>query len=185
MTVALGGGFRVRTWNPWSRGVAALVVALLLAFVGVRIVGPRDEEAGMVGGLGLTVSATGDPVLVFAVCRGTVDRVQISGPNRGSVPNEVLARYQSSAGVGQGTRLKITAPSAPWTTDRALTREALAAQKLVIAIAHSDKAALRQVSFADSDVASLEPGEVLQGSGQFARRAPLVDFLAGACAGVS
>lgn len=182
LTVALSGGFQVRHWGPRSWTAAAVIAALAAGFVAVRIVQPRDEEAGMIGRLGVSVSETGDPVLVFAICRGTVDRVQISGPNRGSVPNEVLAQYRASAAIGNGDQLDLGEPSVPWTTDRPLSRDAISAQTLVIASASSDKAALRQVSFSSSDVASLQPGQVLGGSGDFAQRRSLPDFLAAGCA---
>ena len=184
VTVAVGGGFRLRTWTRWSWAAAAMVVVLFTAFAIVRIVEPRDEDAGTVGSLGVTVSETGDPTLVFAVCRGTIDRVQIFGPNRGSVPNEVLAQYDSSAAVGNGAVLDLGEPPVAWTTDQPLDRDGVAAQTLVIATARGDKAVLRQVSFSSADLTSLEPGQVLGGSGPFAQRRPRADFLAASCASV-
>lgn len=181
VTIAIGGGFRIRAWRWWSWVAAGTVVALFAAVVVVRIVQPRDEEAGLVGRLGVTVSATGEPVLVFAICRGSIDRVQIAGPNRGSVPNEVLARYRTTTSLPNGSQLNLGAPSAEWTADRAMTRADVAAQKLVIASAVGDKASLTGVAFSGGDLESLGPDEVLAGSGPYAQRRPAEDFVASGC----
>ncbi|TKV61011.1 cell division protein CrgA [Nakamurella flava] len=174
-------GLHPRTWSTWSWGAAVMVVVLLIGYIAVRIIQPRDEDAGRIGRMGVTVTTQGEPILVMMVCRGSIDRVRVVGPNRTPQFNEELATYTSVDPVSGYQELNLLDPSVGWQTGSPLTQSTLDGQMLVIASARSDKAVLTDVSFSSEDLRSLTPGLVQSASGQWAQRRPVDEFRAAAC----
>lgn len=179
--LALDRGLWTRRWSGWMWTSGAVIVVLFAGFLFVRIVQPRDTDAGLVGRVGVTVTARGEPVLALLVCRGSIDRVEIVGPHRGSVPNEHLATYRSDAPVSGYQEMSLSDPGPGWLADPGITGDGIAGQALVIASADGEKAALASVSFTAADLAGLSPGVVQDGSGPGTQRRSVDDFRAVVC----
>lgn len=174
-------GLHPRTWSTWSRAAAVAVVVLMVGYIAVLVIEPRDVDAGRIGRLGVTVTDQGAPILVMAICRGSIDRVRVVGPNRSPKVNEELASYESAEPLTGYRELDLFDPGAGWPTRSALTRSTLDRQKVVVASARSDKAVLTGVSFSSEDLRSLTPGLVQSATGQWAQRRSVEEFRAAAC----
>ena len=182
--VALSGGFEVRFWR-WPSWVAGgTILALLVVFAFVKIVKPRDEEAGLVGRLGISVSPAGDPILVLAVCRGSVDAVRVVGPyrsDRPDEPNELLASYEADQSV-RGLRSSIFCSQVTVGRRHLGCRTATSmSNPSSLSPRRVPKLHWAAVSFDRSDLGAVAPAEVLQGQGPSAHRRPLTEFLDAAC----
>lgn len=175
---------RSRDFGRWSIHHwvgATAIVALLASFAAVTIIKPGDKEAGIVGRSAVTVTADGDPVLLLAICRGSVDRAWVSGPNRGDQPNERLAAYRSLEPVSGFADIDLLAPTPPWQAEPALAPDAVSDQRLLIASAFGEETALSQVSFTEAEFRTLTPGFVLDGNTPSAGPRSVDQFRAAAC----
>lgn len=181
MGFAATGGLAVRRWTARTWAVATLITVLLAGYLGVVIVQPRDEEAGIVGRTGVTVDAQGEPIAVLMVCRGVVDQLTVHGPNRGDQPNEQLAAYRSTQPLSGYHELDLLDPGPNWTPQPGLTREVIEGQRLVIVSVSGEKAALTGVSFTSDDLKTLTSGVVLDGTGQWCHRRTADEFRAASC----
>jgi hypothetical protein len=160
--------------------VNALLIATLVA------VANRSGGEPVAGAVGVTVSASGSPVLVIEVCRGSVDTVTVVGPHRGAEPNEQRARLTSRTPVNASISVDIVRPTRQWTGSPLSTP--LGA--MLVATAGGPQGSLRQVSFSAADLASLDPSTVLYAAEGAAGdavllRAPLTTFSGLSCAGAT
>ncbi|WP_041795554.1 hypothetical protein [Modestobacter italicus] len=152
---------RPKSWVLWAP--VAVDAALLVGLVAVRVLlpgdtGPDGGLAGINGQVGVTVDATGAPVLMLEVCHGSVDTVTVVGPNRGSQPNEVFARLTAPAPVASPTQVALLAPPPGWSGTP--TSLPLDTQSFLIASAEGTQSELRQVDFSAADLATLDPETV-------------------------
>jgi hypothetical protein len=152
-------GVRVRELRPPAVAVPLVVNALLvLGYVAVTVAMPaRDVNVGTVA---VTVSDGGSPVLVLQLCRGSVDRVTIVGPNRGAQPNEQFAELTAPAPITAPVRLDVKNPPDGWRGGPASLPYEREKSLLHIANAWGDQSKLRQVSFTAEELSALDPATV-------------------------
>ena len=174
------GGVRGSRWKA-SLWVGATISVLLAAgLVVVLVVRPRDSTAGLNGWVGVTVSATGSPVLVLEICRGSIDEVTVDGPSRGSSPNEKLAHFHSNTPATTSFLFDLDKPPIGWTRSPGATLAKADPAALRIAIGNGPRNELRQADFTDADLRSLTGHTVQYGfSGE--HRVPLASFPSIAC----
>lgn len=144
----------------WVAVAFTLVLSALITFV---LVQPRTATTGINGQVGVTVSGDGTAVLLLEICRGSTTDVAISGPNRGSIPNEVLAHFHATSPVGSTVLLNVAHPPPGWTRQPGLPGTKV--NGLQIAAGRGQQTELRQVNFSATDLAALTPGTVLYSPG--------------------
>lgn len=155
---------------------------LIVALTVVSFAAPRDaRDAGINGAVGLTLSADGTPILLLQVCRGSVDRVSIVGPNRGNTPNETIAELASPVPITGSAIIDPSAPPSGWTGKPVSLPSQARRQLLLIALVDGHQSQLRQVSFTAADLAALAPGTVLYSVGLTNRRVNIAGFRGVAC----
>jgi hypothetical protein len=140
-------------------GPVAVVAVLLLVVIAVRVALPGDigadgRSAGINGQVGISVDATGAPVLLLELCRGQVDTVTIVGPNRGNVANEMFAELHAPSPVTATLEIAPLTPPSGWTGAPASLP--VASQTLLIASAQGKQSELRQVDFNARELAELK-----------------------------
>lgn len=143
--------------------VAVAFTVALSALVAVVLFQPRAATTGINGQVGVTVSGRGAPVLVLEICRGSTTDFSISGPNRGSIPNEVLAHFYATSPVDSTMLLDVTHPPPGWTAEPGLPGTTV--NGLQIAAGRGQETQLRQVNFSATELATLTPGTVLHSAG--------------------
>lgn len=119
--------------------------------------GPGERRDGRQ--LGVTVDASGAPVLLLEICRGSIDRITLVGPNVNG-RNEFFAGLTPPAPLTTSTTVDpldlpdgwtSTAATLPYSTDPAL---------LHISSGWGPQNSLRQVSFTRDSLAGLDPDAV-------------------------
>lgn len=172
---ALGGGVVLvgrntgrRDWGKRSRAVAmgnwtglAVSGVLTIVLVVVLVVRPTDASAGVNGQVGVTVSATGSPVLVVEVCFGGTSTLDIVGRNRGGAPNRQLVQFDAAATVTSSVQVDVSGPPAGWVARPGASLSTVDPGELVIASGHGPRSELRQVDFTAADLRSLDGATVL------------------------
>ncbi|WP_175442380.1 hypothetical protein [Humibacillus sp. DSM 29435] len=159
----------------------ALGGALAVGWVVVSVVEPADPDAGLNGQVGVTVSATGSPVLVVEVCRGSTTTVTINGPHREGQPNTVLAQFDAALPVTSSVLLDILHPPAAWSARPGSSLSAAAPEDLMIASGQGHQSQLRQVDFTVADLESLDVDTVLYTDVTGHPRVPSSTFHSVAC----
>jgi hypothetical protein len=158
---------------------SAVVVTVLAATAGtVLVVRPGDPSAGLSGSVAVRYSETGSLQLHLAICKGTVDTVTVVGPNRGSTPNELIARYVAGSPLTTSAVLDLSALPAGWSLVEG-RGVPVTGSGLLIATAGSAKNELRQVSFTPEQARAVPAGEVLAWTTP--GHLPVSDFVARAC----
>ena len=137
------------------------------------------------GAVGITVAADGTPVAVVEVCSGSIDRITVAGPNRGTEPNEIRADLTSPDDVAAPTQVDLVAPGEQW-RGTPLTLPLAGDLHIVIADDRDANSQLSQVDFTVAQLATLTPEtvqyseyDVDEGTAQV--QAPLADFHAITC----
>jgi hypothetical protein len=138
------------------------------------------------GAIGITVAADGTPVAVVEVCHGSVDRITVAGPSRGTEPNEIRAEITSRDDVAAPMQVGLVAPGEQW-RGTPLTVPLAGDLHIVIAGDRDANSQLTQADFTVAQLATLTP-ETVQYSdydveeGTVQVQAPLADFHAITCA---
>ncbi|GGM15050.1 hypothetical protein [Nakamurella endophytica] len=138
-----------------------LDVVALGALLAVWFAFPAGDWRGSVRGqVGVTVAADGSPVLVLEVCRGSVDRVTVVGPNRGAVPNERRAALRSPAPIGTPVSVDLRRPPPGWITELAWDPATAHGDVLQIGSGRGRDGELWQVDWSVADLRTLDAGTV-------------------------
>lgn len=146
--------------RPRTPPVLAALAAV--AAVAMFVAPPGPGGSGIVGDLGVTVDAAGEPVLVLVVCERSVSTVRLHGPYRGG-PNEVYGELRAPADIAATTLLPLSDLPAGWAggpIDLPLEERP---DDLVLASADGEQSMLRSVGFTDSDLTALDPARMLVG----------------------
>jgi len=160
----------------------AVTGALAVGMVVVLVVKPTDDPAaGVNGQVGVTVSATGSPVLVLEICRGTIDHVTISGPNRGGTPNLVLAQFDATQPATSTVLLDVLHPPVGWTGQAGSSLSTADPAELKIALGRGKQSELRQVDFTAADLKLLDVGTVQYSDSTNKHQVPMATFHSVAC----
>ena len=181
-----GPGPRGRRAQPVRHAAAVANGVLAALYVALVLLPDAPGVPGVDGRTGVSVTAAGSPVLVLAVCRGSVDTVTVAGPSRGRTPGEVLARLTAPAPVAASTAVDVREPPPGWTVALPLQPGA-ATQPLLTASARGRQGRLGHVAFTAEDLASLDPGTVQhtgrgpEGQPRTSRRDPVASFEDLAC----
>lgn len=155
--------------TPRSRaGLVALTTAAACA-AGLVLTGCFNAiTVTDAGRLGVTVDASGAPVLLVMLCEKSRPYVQLVEGRKGSDPeskaNVERGEWSTDTTYRGVQKLTLAAPEAMWTTTK--SPGALASDVLLIAdggTAEDDTASLVPVDFTPADLATLRPGQVLAG----------------------
>jgi hypothetical protein len=135
----------------------ALAAGLVLAGCGNAV----DTDVN--GRTGVTLDASGTPVVLVAVCHKSIDEVVISGDREGlkeDEPNAELGTWTAARPMKGIVGLSLADPGEDWSVKGSFTPED---DKGYIVIGGQAKADVEasQVSFRGSDLAKLAPGDVL------------------------
>lgn len=166
----------------------ALTCVLIAGYVAALVGLPGDSgNAGVNGSVGLSVDASGSPVLILQVCRGSIETLTVVGLNRGNEPNEVFVELTAPQEVTTMTAVSLLHPPTGWTGAPESLPLTTRPQLLLIATARGEQSTLREVDFTAGDLSSLDPGTVQYSSYDIdaqdlvSRRVPVADFRALAC----
>lgn len=131
----------------------------LLAMVALGAAGCTKDPV-VVGRMGITANAKGQPVLVLATCSGSIDDVTLSQlPYGQQTANGEVGEWTTESKIHGTSRLDIGAPAPPWSGAGVSVRSALH----YIASAGSSENetdALNDVTFQGRQVAALDPAKV-------------------------
>lgn len=115
----------------------------------------------IIGAVGLTVTESGEPVLVIEPCDGEAARVTLSHSREGLAPNEeneYLVRWTASPAQAERSELVIHDVQAPW-RGPSFTMEA-GRGYVADGAGTGKKDVLTQVAFRADDLAGFDPGTV-------------------------
>jgi hypothetical protein len=138
-------------------------------------------DSTVTGQTGLTVNAAGQPVLLIAVCKGTINRLYLFGPagpdmHKAQKPVEtwIASTPLAKAGVA---RVNLLAPFPGWTVLQPIPVLVARWEYGAFAQSNNSRFEAEQVNFSVADFARLDPATVLSDG----RRSPVSSFDHDAC----
>lgn len=149
-----------------KRALALCVAAVALTGCGNAV------SADVNGSTAITVDASGNVIVLAAICHSTIDEVTISADRAGlkeTEKNKTLGTWKSRRPMKGLVSLNLAEPGPDWTGKSTFTPEASKGYIVIPDQAKADVEA-EQVSFHGRDLARLAPGQVLVGDAKIEQR---------------
>lgn len=141
------------------RARSAIAVTTGLAAGAAILTGCGGGDPDWLGAAGVSVTAHGDPLIVFAVCSQHIDQVTVWDATNSSTSEQSNWQYDRTTPLTGTGRLNLAHPGTGWQRHDPLTLRPNA-QYAVLGVRKDKDAEVSQVTFDTRALANLRPGTV-------------------------